>query len=313
MTDPNNLSLWRAVCRTDPAYTKHVRARGGFTAIDAYYQVMQATAQWGPMGARWGVMSCSYERVEAGKQVLIVCEMTIYYPDEGSSHGYRALDKDEGERYGELWSCGRIPGIAGTAALVDDKGKVDSDAWKKAYTGALTKALSYLGFSADVFLGKFDDPQYVHGQRKRVHEERQERAKQHRDVKPANIPEECQQRAQGRDVKPDNDEPAAPVALEGAPTTTVEHEEPQRVPEHLEQMRFRLARLDELAAQAGRASTLGKQVAQLAAKASCMVPPEVALEKAGQAIEWAEARIEDAMAEGSRAIGGGRQRAQVRF
>jgi len=36
-----------------------------------------------------------------------------------------------------------------------------SDAYKKVYTDALTKALSRLGFNADVFLGKFDDNKYV--------------------------------------------------------------------------------------------------------------------------------------------------------
>jgi hypothetical protein len=40
-------------------------------------------------------------------------------------------------------------------------GKVDEDAPKKAMTDGLTKALSHLGFNADVFLGKFDGNKYT--------------------------------------------------------------------------------------------------------------------------------------------------------
>ncbi len=39
--------------------------------------------------------------------------------------------------------------------------KVDADFAKKAETNTMSKALSKLGFSADVFMGQFDDPEYV--------------------------------------------------------------------------------------------------------------------------------------------------------
>jgi hypothetical protein len=51
--------------------------------------------------------------------------------------------------------------IYGSTTLRDRKGNIDKDAPKKATTDALTKALSQLGFNADVFLGKFDDNKYV--------------------------------------------------------------------------------------------------------------------------------------------------------
>ena len=41
------------------------------------------------------------------------------------------------------------------------KNKPDTDCMKKATTDGLTKCLTYLGFNADVFLGKFDDNKYV--------------------------------------------------------------------------------------------------------------------------------------------------------
>jgi hypothetical protein len=51
--------------------------------------------------------------------------------------------------------------VRGCNLLVDAKGRVDDDAPKKALTDALTKALSHLGFNADVFMGMFDSNKYV--------------------------------------------------------------------------------------------------------------------------------------------------------
>ena len=48
------MKLWKAVCTTDPDATKRVNQRGGFTAIDAYSQIMAATKQFGPVGKGWG-------------------------------------------------------------------------------------------------------------------------------------------------------------------------------------------------------------------------------------------------------------------
>ena len=52
-----NLAIWNAVCRTDPKHTKRVNQRGGFTAIDAQYQIMEATRQFGPIGQGWGYIA----------------------------------------------------------------------------------------------------------------------------------------------------------------------------------------------------------------------------------------------------------------
>ena len=49
-----NMELWNKVCRTDPEHTKHVNQRGGFTAIDAMYQIQEATKVFGPVGKGWG-------------------------------------------------------------------------------------------------------------------------------------------------------------------------------------------------------------------------------------------------------------------
>lgn len=133
MTD--NLRIWRAVEKTNPAHTKKVNQRGGFTAISASYQIMAATEQFGPIGEGWGydtgTPTISHD--------LIIVPVTLW-------HGHRE------NRFGPMLGC---------EELKDSKGRVDSDAPKKAVTDGLTKLLSQLGFNADVFLGKFDDQKYV--------------------------------------------------------------------------------------------------------------------------------------------------------
>lgn len=133
MTD--NLRIWSQVDKTDPAHTKKVTQRGGFTAISAAYQIMRATEIFGPVGQGWGY--------DAGAPIfhegLVIVPVTLW-------HGGR------GHTFGPMF---------GGAEWKDKNGRLDSDAVKKATTDALTKLLSQLGFNADVFLGRFDDSKYV--------------------------------------------------------------------------------------------------------------------------------------------------------
>lgn len=143
MTD--NLSLWKAVELTDPAYTKQVNQRGGFTAISANYQIMSATKQFGPCGVGWG-----YKTNDP-----IICDTLIMIPVT-LWHGQRENE------FGPMIGC---------EEWKDKNGRIDSDAPKKAVTDGITKLLSQLGFNADVFLGKFDDQKYVEQRKREVAEE----------------------------------------------------------------------------------------------------------------------------------------------
>jgi hypothetical protein len=128
----DNLELWNKVCQTDPSYTKHVGVGRGFTAIDAHYQVQTATEMFGPIGVGWGF---DFELMFPPNDTVIAV-VTLWH----------------GNREQTIKQCGQ-------KSL--GSGRVDEDATKKAVTDGLTKCLSYLGFNADVFLGKFDDNKYV--------------------------------------------------------------------------------------------------------------------------------------------------------
>ena len=134
----DTMGIWNAVCVTDPANTKHISQRGGVTAIDAYSQILEATRLWGPMGDAWGPdPEMTNHKVVGG---LWICDLYLRFPGEGGT----AI----------------IGPISGAKKLASRNGE-NEDAPKSAFTDALTKALSYLGFNADVFLGKFNDNKYV--------------------------------------------------------------------------------------------------------------------------------------------------------
>jgi len=130
----NNMELWNQVCETNPAITKRVNQRGGFTAIDAQSQIKRATELWGPFGNKWGLRSLGFNYIyeqPAGKIVGISLVGEFYYPD------------------------GQFP-IAS-----DMPYRPNDECFKKLQTDCITKALSRLGFNSDVFEGKFDDSRYV--------------------------------------------------------------------------------------------------------------------------------------------------------
>jgi hypothetical protein len=151
MSDTHNLSVWNAVNKTDPAHTKAVTFGRRFTSIDAHWQIMRATEQFGPVGQGWGYfVQHSVERLTP-EMILAVADVTVWWRDGDRRHEYGPV-RGMCEIYGPKTDKGKpIPGLFVT----------DEDAPKKAMTDALTKGLSHLGFSADVFLGLFDDNRYV--------------------------------------------------------------------------------------------------------------------------------------------------------
>jgi hypothetical protein len=135
----NNLELWSKVEKTNPKYTKPAKIGGlKITAIAPQYQIMLATEQFGPYGKGFGFKSIEldYSLIQTFK--LVVFKGVFFHPD------------------GEFT-------IINSSKIYMDRNEtmVDADFAKKIETDALTKALSKLGFNADVFMGRFDDHRYV--------------------------------------------------------------------------------------------------------------------------------------------------------
>ena len=134
----NNLKLWNKVEKTNPKYTKKANVKGNnIISIAPQFQIMNATEQFGVYGTTWGFrnMNIDYTLMSKG---LITFKATFYFPN------------------GEFETINSLHCIRDNAMT-----KIDDNFAKKLETDTLTKALSKLGFNADIFLGKFDDVRYV--------------------------------------------------------------------------------------------------------------------------------------------------------
>lgn len=158
MTD--NLALWNAVRTPDPSFTKSFSRGGGFkgTATNVVYLIRCATELWGPMGEKWGV-EIKDERYVEGAPILIdgspVCRQVIHVIRIELRH-----------------PSGVVPGIGQTEFVGKNKNGLftDEEAPKKSLTDALTKAMSWLGFGADIHMGLWDDNKYVSNVRRQYEE-----------------------------------------------------------------------------------------------------------------------------------------------
>ena len=138
-TMSNNLELWNKVEKTNPKYTKKAKISGHeITAIAPQYQIMQVTEQFGVYGQTWGFKNITLDYSLADKFNLVVFKGVFFFP------------KGEFE-------------IINSCKMYMDRNctMVDDNFAKKIETDALTKAISKLGFNADIFMGKFDDVRYV--------------------------------------------------------------------------------------------------------------------------------------------------------
>ena len=149
MSKNTNTSLWDLVFETDPRYTKFVKVGRGFTTIDAFYQVKRATEVFGPVGIGWG-----WDTDETyTNDGLVIVKMSLWY------------------KHPETGETSKPVVHFGCKALQSKSGRINEDAVKSATTDALTKALSYIGFNGDVFMGLFDDNKYVAEMREKYDEE----------------------------------------------------------------------------------------------------------------------------------------------
>lgn len=158
----DKMELWRAVEETDPRYTKNFTKGGGFsgTAIGALYLVQKATEKFGPVGIGWGVEVLDEQYVEGAP---------LY-----DSEGKQACRETVHKLHIRLWYVlngkrGEVEQYGLTTVIgLNKKGFfTDEDHAKKSLTDAMTKALSWLGFSADVHMGWFDDSKYVNNLREK--------------------------------------------------------------------------------------------------------------------------------------------------
>jgi len=167
MSDPvENLRIWDQVQATDPVYTKSFHRGGGFsgTSINATYNVRKATQVFGPMGIGWGVEIAQEDFLDGGvigdfngepvKSVIHRVLVKLWYLLDGK--------RGEVQHFGQTTFIGKNKhGIF-----------TDEEASKKSLTDGTTKCLSMLGFGADIFMGLYDDVNYVEDVRASIEDQK---------------------------------------------------------------------------------------------------------------------------------------------
>jgi len=135
----SNLDLWNKVEKTNPKYTKKANVKGNnITAISPQYQIKNVTEQFGSYGKTWGFKSLDFDYTLTESLGLVVLHAVFFYPD------------------------GEFPIKNAQNIFIDNaKTKIDDNFAKKLETDTLTKAISKLGFNADIFMGLFDDVKYL--------------------------------------------------------------------------------------------------------------------------------------------------------
>lgn len=166
-----NLHIWKQVQSTDPRYTKPLEGAGfAGTSINAEYMFMRATEIFGPVGTGWGyeivedrmlngapLSEQIYENNKFVRSVLLRdADGTLLF-EQNHVLRIKFWYAIEGDVRGELESYGSTPYLYKSRRGIT----TDGETHKKSLTDAIKKALSMLGFSADVWLGWHDMPEYL--------------------------------------------------------------------------------------------------------------------------------------------------------
>ncbi len=137
-----NLHIWNQVEVTDPSWLKSANVGGNkIKAINPQKQLKKATELWGPYGTTWGLESFELTLIELENTVKMwLLKGWFFYPG------------------------GKFP-VSNTIKFcyTSNGGKyiTDDEATKKLETNTISKSLSRLGFSSDVFEGMFEVEGYA--------------------------------------------------------------------------------------------------------------------------------------------------------
>ena len=162
----DNMKIWDALGKTDPAHTKQFTRAGGFrgTAIKPMWANLRMTEFFGPCGIGWGQEKPEYQVVEAPGEILVYCTVALWYwnrqePNSGKGLVYGVGgDKVVSQIFAKDQQGNKIRGEDGNFKTYP---QTDDEAFKKAYTDALSNAMKFIGVGADVHLGQFEDNKYV--------------------------------------------------------------------------------------------------------------------------------------------------------
>lgn len=147
--EENNLELWGSLEKSDPQYVSKMKHGAKLSTLNATWQHREATKLWGPYGGKWKL------------HIKNIKMITVIIP-ENFTYKTPAYQRNKYMLRGEF----QYPG--GKFDIVTDWWADEQDGLKKLETTTITKALSRLGSSADLYMKQFDDQEYVETRKKEV-------------------------------------------------------------------------------------------------------------------------------------------------
>jgi len=135
----NNLDLWSKVEKTDLDFVKKVNQRGGYTAISPQYQLREATKQFGAYGKGFGLSVSDFDYALFESTGTVIHKAEFFYLLDGEKITF------------PISNCIQAKGAK----------FFDTDFAKKVETNTVSKALSKIGFNADVYMGMFENDDYL--------------------------------------------------------------------------------------------------------------------------------------------------------
>ena len=141
MAENPNMRIYEAV-RFVPEQAKKKITGGrlaGMTDINSMWRIKVLTEQFGPCGEGWYTSDVKYwqDRLDNNGSVALFCSIILHVKIDGA------------------WSQ-PIYGIGGNTLVAAEKSglRIDDEAYKKAYTDAISVACKALGIGADVYFEK---------------------------------------------------------------------------------------------------------------------------------------------------------------
>lgn len=134
----DNMELYNAVRAVPQDAQKPIQAGRlkGKTDINPMWRIKVLTERFGPCGVGWYTDGVSYWTVpcEGTKELAVFCQLNLHTRTEDG------------------WSC-PIYGIGGNTVIASERSGLylDDEAYKKAYTDALSVACKAIGIGADVY------------------------------------------------------------------------------------------------------------------------------------------------------------------
>ena len=133
-----NTELWDQLKTVPKDAQKPFKRAGGFsgTAIKPMWTYHKMTEVFGPCGTGWGIETPTFKVIHAADEILVYCTVTVWYGPEKKP----------------------LVGVGGDKVLSKNKygPATDDEAFKKAFTDAITNALKTLGAGADIHMGVYD-------------------------------------------------------------------------------------------------------------------------------------------------------------